>query len=175
MILYLIDANIIITAHNTYYSTHRVPEFWTWLLHHAKAGSVKMPQEMMDEVKEGTGDAEKDLLHAWLQEDGVKAALGLDEEVDLAAVQHVLEAGYAPDLTDVELETIGRDPFLMAYALVAPHDRCVVSNEVSKPSAQRANRKVPDVCNQFGLTNCNAMILIRKLDFKTTWAAAQPA
>jgi len=170
--LYLIDANILITAHNGYYSTNRVPEFWSWLLHQAEAGRVKMPLEMMDEVKEGTGDAEKDLLHAWLQGGGVKATLQLEEDVDPTRVQNILDVGYGQHLTDVELEAIGGDPFLMAYALASPHDRCVVSNEISKPKAQRANRKVPDICGQFGLTNCDAVGLIRKLDFKTAWATA---
>jgi len=41
-------------------------------------------------------------------------------------VQHVLEHGYAPDLNDVEIEEIGKDPFLIAAALAGP-DRAVVT------------------------------------------------
>jgi hypothetical protein len=41
----------------------------------------------------------------------------LHETVDITLVQNVVNNGYAPDLTDVEVEAIGRDPFLIAYAL----------------------------------------------------------
>jgi hypothetical protein len=97
--------------------------------------------------------------------------LRLDEEVDADHLQRVLDHGYGENLTDVDLEKIGRDPFIMAYAMAAPADRHVVSNETSRPNAQRSNRKIPDVCRQFGLRSCNAFSLIRQLDFKTAWEA----
>lgn len=63
--------------------------------------------------------------------------------------------GYAPNLMDEELEKLGRDPFLVAYALVNPTDRIVVTNEVSKPGKTRANRQLPDVCAGFSITSIN--------------------
>ena len=42
----------------------------------------------------------------------------------------VVSAGYAPDLTDDEVEKIGRDPFLIAYALADPPERCVVTGKI---------------------------------------------
>lgn len=169
--MHLIDANILITAHNTYYPTNRIPEFWSWVLSKAQGGFVKMPVEMIEEVQGGTGDAEKDLLWDWLQQDGVVDTLRLDEEVDASHLQKVLDDGYGQNLTDVDLEKIGRDPFIMAYAMASPADRHVVSNEISRPNAQGANRKIPDICKQFGLNSCNAFSLIRQLDFKTAWEA----
>lgn len=167
--LYLLDANVLITAHNNYYPINRVPEFWDWLLHQAEKGRVAMPLEIFEEVREGTGDAEKDLLFGWLQRGEVKQAMLLDEAITPQAVQHVIDNGYAPDLNDVELDRVGRDPFLVAYALVAPNERCVVSNETSSPNRQRANRKVPDVCRALGTTSCNTFSLVRTLDFTTGW------
>jgi hypothetical protein len=35
-------------------------------------------------------------------------------------VQRVINDGYAPDLTDQEVEIIGRDPFLVSYGLRSP-------------------------------------------------------
>lgn len=43
--LYLLDANVLITANNTYYPVDRVPEYWEWLTHMSKAGYIKMPLE----------------------------------------------------------------------------------------------------------------------------------
>ena len=50
-VLYLLDANVLITAHRDYYAVARVPEFWHWLQHQAAAGRVKVPAEILEEVK----------------------------------------------------------------------------------------------------------------------------
>lgn len=167
--LYLLDANVLITAANLYYRVDTVPEFWEWLAHKADAGDIKMPLETFEEVRDGSNDAERDLLFAWIQDDGNKAAVLLDEEVDPDLVQRVLNEGYAPDLTDDEVEQIGRDPFLIAYALALPADRCVVTTEVSAPRKQRQNRRVPDVCATMGVSCCDTFAMLRALRFSTRW------
>lgn len=166
----LIDANVLITAHNTYYPTNRLPEFWSWLLHQAEEGHVKMPREVIEEVLSGTGDAEKDLLLDWLKMDGVVDALQLDEDVDQEALLKVISA-YGDDLTDIDIEKMGRDPFLIAYALAQPDTRRVVSIEVRKPKRQKGNRKVPDVCDDLGIPVGHTFDLIKRLDFSTGWEA----
>jgi Domain of unknown function (DUF4411) len=166
--LYLADANVLITANNLYYPIDRVPEYWEWLAYMGNQGHVKMPFEIFEEVKAGPADAEKDLLFAWLQEATNKSALLLDEEVDLDLVRRVIAEGYAPDLTDDEVEQIGRDPFLIAYGLAAK-ERCVVTVETSSPKKQRQNRKVPDVCKAMGTDCCNPFELNRALGFRTQW------
>lgn len=166
--LYLPDANVLITANNFYYPIDRVPEYWEWLSYMGSQGHVKMPFEIFEEVKDGPDDAEKDLLFAWLQEDANKKALLLDEKVDPGLVQKVIAEGYAPDLTDDEVEQIGRDPFLIAYGLAAK-GRCVVTVETSAPKKQRQNRKVPDVCKGLGANCCNPFEFNRALGFRTQW------
>ena len=165
--LHLLDANILITANRLYYPLDRVPEFWDWLLYQGSEGKLKVPLEMVEEIRDGTDD-----LADWLTDRDNLEALCLDEEVDIALVQRVINEGYAPDLTDQGVEIIGRDPFLIAYALAAPNDRCVVTNEISKPGKQRANRKVPDVCNQMQVVWMDSFRLIRALNFSTSWRTA---
>lgn len=166
--LYLLDANVLITANNSYYAIDQVPEYWEWLAYMGSQGRVKMPFEIFEEVKDGPADADKDLLFAWLQEDANKKALLLDEKVDLGLVQRVISDGYASDLTDDEVEQIGRDPFLIAYGLAAKL-RCVVTVETSKPKMQRHKRKVPDVCKGLGANCCNPFEFNRALGFRTQW------
>jgi hypothetical protein len=168
-VLYLLDANILITAHNQYYPLDTVPEFWAWLRHVAVEGKLKIPLECYEEIKDGGTDESKDLLFAWINEAENKAAVVLAEEVDPALVATVIEQGYANDLSDDEVEQLGRVPFLIAYALVAAADRCVVTNEVSKPTRIRQNRHIPDVCNSLGISWCNTFALTRVLGFKTSW------
>ena len=125
-----------------------------------------MPLEIMDEVLAGRRD---DPLLDWLSMDDHRDVLSLDESVDPNLVQHVVTNGYANDLTDDEVEKIGRDPFLIAYALFDRAERCVVTTEVSKPSAQRQNRRVPDVCANLDVQWCGPFVLNRNLGFHTGW------
>ena len=81
----------------------------------------------------------------------------------------MLDGGYGPELDEIELEKVGKDPFLIAYGLRDPVNRIVVSNEIPKPSARRKNRKVPDVCADMGVRCCNVYELLRTLDFRTNW------
>ncbi len=166
--LYLLDANVLITAHHLYYPVDAVPEFWDWLAHQGEAGNIKMPIETFEEVKDGSNDADKDLLYAWVQDDASKAAILFDGDVEPRLVQQVT-AQYAPDLTDDELEAIGRDPFLIAHALADPGNRCVVTTEVSKPTWKRQNRKIPDVCRDAGVQCCDTFTMLRALQFSTRW------
>lgn len=163
--LYLLDANALINAHNGWFALNRVPEFWLWLLHHAEAGTIKMPIEIYGEVEGGN-----DGLAAWMKEAEHKKMLQLTEDADLGKVQQVL-AQYGDDLTEDELITIGQDPFLVAAAL-GHADRLVVTGEVSAASKKRAKRKVPDICNDLDVPWRSPVELIRELDFTTGWAAA---
>ena len=165
--LYLLDANVLITANSTYYPIDQIPEFWSWVHYQATSNRIKIPREIMEEIKAGRKD--DDPLLDWISTVEIEAALILDEAVDVALVQHVVSTGYAPDLSDDEVEKIGRDPFLIAYALVAPVDRRVVTTEVSRPSTQRHNRKVPDVCQALGVMSCGPFALNKALGFRTGW------
>lgn len=160
MTLYLMDANVLIRAHGDYYPIDRIGPFWQWLLAMAETNRVKTPQEIYDEVAKSP-----DLLGQWLRRPDVKRAIILDEPTDGARVAMVIAKGYAPDLNDIEIESLGRDPFLIAAALGAP-ERIVVTREVSAPKKQRANRKVPDVCMTLGIQWVNDFELWRRLDFR---------
>jgi hypothetical protein len=167
--LYLLDANVLITAHTLYYPVDSVPEFWSWLAHHGAAGSLKIPIENFEEVKDGGTDDEKDLLFGWISDKEIRDAIVLDAQSDPAMVADVISRGYAPDLTEDELLTLGRDPFLISYALASPKDRCVVTTEVSKPKRLRQNRHIPDVCNSLGVQCCDTFKMTKALGFKTGW------
>ncbi len=141
--LYLLDASVLITANNTYYPIEQVPEFWSWIQHQGESGNVKIPLEILEEIQPGR--KENDSFLDWISDPKNEQALLLREDADADLVRTVVSDGYADDLTDDELETVGRDPFLIAYALADTAGRCVVTSEVSKPRKQRQNRHVPDV------------------------------
>ncbi|MEP6832228.1 MAG: DUF4411 family protein [Gemmatimonas sp.] len=162
--LFLLDTNVLIDAARDYYPLEMVPEFWDWLVYQGTIGNIKMPLEIYEEGCDGN-----DQLAAWLRSSVVKAALVLAEEVRPDTVSYVVINGYAPDLTDADIITMGRDPFLIAYGLADVIGRCIVTTESSRPTRRRANRHVPDVCSGFGLACCNTFEMTRRLGFRTSW------
>ena len=162
--LYLLDSNTLIDANRDYYPIGKVNEYWEWLEHQGKSGIVKIPQEMFEEVVKGT-----DALAQFLKDPAIEAALCLNEVVDVNLVRKVTEVGYAPDLTDIEVDKVGRDPFLIAYGIVDLAGRTVVTTEKSKPKSQRANRKIPDVCAAFSVPCCHSFVFNKALNFRTNW------
>ena len=82
---YLIDANVLIRAHEDYYPIDRIPQFWGWLLDMAGSGTIKMPIQIYDEVAPSRGP-----LPEWLRQDHVRGALVLSEPTNGSLVQHVL-------------------------------------------------------------------------------------
>ena len=164
--LHLIDANAIIDAKDLYFAMDQVPEFWDWLIHQGQEGRVKIPTEIFEEISPGRD--KDDPFYQWRKDKATAEALVLNEEADEDTVRRILTEGYAPDLNDNEIEQIGRDPFLIAYALAAD-DRTVVSTEVSKPTLIRQNRRLPDVCSRFGVRCINTFQMNRALSWRTNW------
>jgi hypothetical protein len=162
-VIYLLDANVLIRAHEDYYPLDGVPPFWDWLLQAAAAGHLKMPMEIHAEIAISTGD-----LGLWARDQSVMDSLVLQEEVDPTLLNQVLEQGYGPDLTETDIEKIGRDGFLVAYALAEVNSRTVITKENSKPSAQKGNRKIPDVCDAVGVQWKRDFPVFKQLGFKIT-------
>jgi hypothetical protein len=155
-VVYLFDANVLITLNNTYYAIDQVPEYWDWVQYQAETGNIKIPVEIMSEILAGKDSqkAKDDRLLKWIVQSEIRKALVLDEKVNDAFVRQIIENGYGPKVTDLELEVIGRDPFLVAYGMANPGSRCIVTTEASAPSRQRQNRQLPNVCEQFGVPWC---------------------
>lgn len=165
--LYLLDANVLIDANRDYYPIRRIPEFWEWLCHRGEQDLVKVPLEVYEEVQDARG-----VLGDWLRDPEIKEKLLLREEAVVEVVSRVVEEGYAADLGDDEILKLGRDPFLIAYAMSRPERRCVVTTEASKPGRVRANRHIPDVCASLGIHCVNTFTFVRELDFSTGWRSS---
>lgn len=162
--LYLLDADSIITGDRDAYPLDRFPIFWDWLRYIGSSGKVKIPIEQLEEIVNGRGP-----IVDWCKSAPNREALVLREDASPELVARVTREGYAPDLTEDEVEQIGRDPFLISYGLVAVGARTVVTFETSSPAKRRAKRKVPDVCADFGVPCRTLYQMIKELDFSTNW------
>lgn len=157
----MVDSCVLIRANEDYYPLDRVPQFWEWIEQEAIAGRVKIPFEIYSEIAVWSG-----LFRDWICRRHIREALVLGELIDDTLVKRVLADGYGKNLTENEMGKIGRDPFLIAYAL-AKERRVVVTKETPKPTAQRANRKIPDVCETFRIQCITDFELYRALNFTT--------
>ncbi len=116
--LYLLDANTLIDAKRDYYPISRVPEFWDWIIFQGQQGIIKIPIEVYEEFSDTKDkDGEKDELATWAEHIEIRNSLLLDEEAEQDLVARITYGGYVANPTDDELEKIGRDPFLLSYAL----------------------------------------------------------
>jgi hypothetical protein len=90
-VLYLFDANVLITANNTYHAIDQVPESWEWIQYQGEAGNIKLAPEIMDEILAGQntqkGKKNEDLLLVWIKQPVIKKALLFDEKVDASTIQ----------------------------------------------------------------------------------------
>ena len=105
----------------------------------------------------------------------MRRALTLQEEVDAAQVTTVLAQAYGgASPTEADLEVMGQDPFLVAYALVDRLRRTVVTCEVSRPTRVGPKRKVPDACGDVGVQAIGPFDFFRRLDFAVDWRERLP-
>jgi len=169
-LLYLLDANTLIDAKRDYYPISRVPEFWDWIIYQGKQGKIKIPIEVYEEFSDTKDkDGEKDALATWADQIEVKEALLFNEDAEQDLVARITYGGYVANPTDDELKKIGRDPFLLSYALRDIENRCIVTTESSKPSRLGANRHIPDVCKDFNIRCINNFQMIIAMNFSTNW------
>ncbi len=159
--MFLIDANVLITAHKLYYEFGRVDEFWEWVLYQSENGTVKVPLEILKEIEIGN-----DKLSAWGSLN--KDKLILDEHVDYTLLEKVYSEGYAPDLKSKDHSAIGADAYLIGYALSQLEYRTIVTLE-KKSKKNRQNRSIPSVCTDLGVRYCDPFVFGRKLNFSTKW------
>jgi hypothetical protein len=160
--MYLIDANTLMEAHDTFYPIDRIPQFWDWLVQQGTLGMIKMPYEIHKEF-----DGKEGLHVEWINDPDVKAAILLEEDADPALIMRVINDGYqgrSPLFDDVQHTKYGKDPFLIAYALAAP-DRVVVTREISRRTQRLGNTKLPDACDDCGIRWINDFELYRRLNF----------
>ena len=155
--IHFLDADFLIRAKNEHFQMDRVPEYWDWLVENGEAGDIKIPLPIYEEIMRGD-----DSLKKWLQKN--KAEQLMDDPDALHVVSEILSY-YGNSLTEDQIEMIGSDPFLIAYA--SHHGGAVVTREVSKPSRVGHNRKIPDICLDTGVRLVREPELIRDLDFRT--------
>lgn len=154
----LLDANIFITAKNTYYGFDLVPAFWSWLEVEARVGTIASTDLVYEELKDGGDDLadwakdQRDRLF-YLKSDSEAVAAYVDRLDTWARAE-----GYKPHVVEDFMDCA--DPFLVGVA--AEHGHVVVTQEIPAGS-KRKKVKIPDACASLGVQCENTFEMMRVL------------
>lgn len=146
---YLVDANILLQAANTYYSFRHVPGFWEWMRGQILQGVIRTASLVADEI------AHPAELVDWV--DSV-AACGFYVDSSRPDIQAkfseiaawIVAQPFGPEHIAKFLN--GADPWIIAAACV--DNATVVTQEQAVP-ANSKKIKIPNVCGVFGVTCIN--------------------
>lgn len=155
---FLLDADVLIQAHRSYYAFDLCPGYWDAL---ATAGRrVATIDKVREELRRGNED---DPLRLWLEARAAAFIASTDDEETKRWVGEAFawvrgNPQYLPVAEKVFSESA--DGWLVAHAKAARW--VVVTRERPAPASKR-EVKVPDVCQQFGVECIDTFAMLREL------------
>lgn len=164
---YILDSDVLITAKNRYYAFDICPGFWKSLIHHHREGRVFTIDRVRSELL--AGRKTEDLAQWVTRELPGEFFLGVDtEEVTTVYTNIMIWVQRHPQYFDYAKAKFatGADGWLVAYAKV--HGAIVVTNEQRAPESKR-EVKLPDVCEQFGVTPEDTFSMLKVLGIRFDW------
>ena len=155
---FLVDANVLISAHRLYYAFDLCPGFWASILEGCAKQRIFSTSRVQAELIAGG-----DVLAQWIARE-LPAAFFVSDSSGAVAAE------FAPMMTWVA----GRD-FLPAarakfasdtdgwlVAVAKAGNYCVVTHEKLQVGV-KARVKIPNVCEEFGVSYCNTFEMLREL------------
>ena len=165
--VFIIDSNILIEPHKTYYSFDFVPEFWVFIEHNITAKKIIMLDMVYDEVAVGT-----DALSLWIKNIPSLAPLNHKNQEFIKHYADILNfiqtSGYykIDALNSWSVPTVA-DPFLIAAAI--ENNYTVITGETPNTGLNRTNPspkvKIPDICTHFNVKWGNLFYMLTRLGF----------
>lgn len=159
--MYLLDANVFITASRGYYGVDFCPAFWDWLRREegAVASIAAIRAELLDED-----------LDAWARGAGHFFLPVGSHPAEAQAVREWVLDPVRPYAGEIRVEWLGGpDAALVAEALA--RGATLVTEEKSAPGSV-ASIKVPDVCAGLGVRCIDTFAMLRELDARFVLAPA---
>jgi Domain of unknown function (DUF4411) len=156
--VYLLDADVFMTAARSYYAFDVAPAFWESLVREASNGRLLSIDRVKDEIQRG-----KDELVEWANDTFHPWFVGTAEEDIIAAYREIMAwvqgqtqfLDYAKD----EFAKVA-DGWLVAYATARG---CVVVTNEKFEAAIKRKVKIPNVCQPFGVPCIDTFELLRSL------------
>lgn len=159
---YLIDANVLIQAHQSSYPFDVIPSYWKTLKDLSDKGIIKS----IDKVKmEICGHDYEDDLSTWCKTDldvsffcDTQDCINEYNEITQWAMSNTL---YTSSAKSGFLKTDLADPWLIAYSM---KNNCnIVTYEISDPYRKKSI-KIPEPCKVFGVKVLQPIDMLRMLN-----------
>lgn len=162
---FLLDADTLITAKNSYYSFGLCPGFWKSLIHAHQDADIRLLDRVQIELLAGNDDLEE-----WIRNDVPPTfILGTDAPDVISAYADVM--GWVNGRTQYREQARngfanGADGWLAAYAVA--RGGIVVTHEQSRPEA-KTRVPLPDVCSAFDVTCRDTFFMLDRLRVSFDW------
>ncbi len=150
--IYLIDSNILITAHRITHPMDIHPSFWNQLENILQRDDVISIDKVKDELEYFEDD-----LKLWINSSVIKSfwhksSLAITEYAGLQ--NWAYGQGYRPNALKDFASSSNADPFLIAYSIFLREKKDIESKivtlEISAPDSKK-NIKIPDASMAFGI------------------------
>lgn len=160
-LLYVLDADVFMTAARSYYAFDVAPAFWDGLVREASNGRLLSIDRVKDEIDRGKDelvDWANRAFHPWFVTTTEADVIAAYREIITWVQRQNQFLDYAKD----EFAK-GADGWLIAYAKA--RGCAVVSNEKFEGS-RRSKVKIPNVCQPLGIPYINTFEMLRALGVK---------
>lgn len=138
---YVLDSNILVTANRLDFPMAASMEFWNWLVQLGKIGKIIIPEAVYEEIGKG-----HDELPTWLDTHKFFFRKPIQDAAPfLPTVLHTYSSPSGAPMTEIQLERLGADPYVIAHAMAVKG--VVVSEEAPKRATAPHNKKIPDICS----------------------------
>lgn len=160
---YLLDANIFIQAHQSYYAFDIAPSFWEKLIHNARDEKLISIDKIMEELKNGD---DNDLLENWATTEFQNWFMSCSNEEVFKRYSQIIDwSQNSTHFKGAAKDEFARsaDSWVLAYAKAYNHT--IVTHE--KYDANNKKRiKIPNVCEKFNISYIDTFTMLRNLDVK---------
>lgn len=174
-LLFVLDANVFISAHRSYYPKDICPGFWDSLIQHFRGGRLLSIDKVRDELLDVSfgEDEEPDTLYRWTKESPVDLFVSSNEKAVLNAYRDVIAwVSNNPQFHRGARDEFARkaDGWLVAFALV--HNLTLVTQEVRNPDIKK-RVPIPNVCDHFKVEYVNTFEMLRHLGVRFELESSQ--
>lgn len=146
--MYSLDTSGFLDAWTRHYPPDTFPAFWNYMDAAARAGKIKVSEEVLEELKKKDDGAA----------DWIKARPWMIVPTDVPVQEKVTEILKTyPRLINAGKSRSGGDPFVIAIAAV--HGYSVVTGEL--PSGNPTKPHIPDVCSTMIIPYLNLLEFVR--------------
>ncbi|MGV3771871.1 MAG: DUF4411 family protein [Verrucomicrobiales bacterium] len=156
---YLLDSNVLISAHRQYYAIDICPGFWKAIKKGYEDGHIYSTERVKQELLPSG-----DFISNWIKAELPDDFFIKDSSAEIAAeftplMSWVAAQGYhSAAIADFAAKA---DGWIIAAA--KRNNFCVVTHEVVNQSKKKV--KIPNVCAQFKVPYCNTFDLLRNLSY----------